>query len=121
MYYGNFAVHRLGACASLLGMSLREVHETLFLLRAAACSLVPHGFVLAGRVGLSGVAAATLDRAFGNIDGFEFGFVENGSKLRLAQSGKWSTEAASVHLADWPSALPSVVQSRILHLPTNAT
>ena len=91
MYYGNFAVHRLGACASLLGMSLREVHETLFLLRAAACSLVPHGFVLAGRVGLSGVAAATLDRAFGNIDGFEFDFARVGSKLRLALSGKSST------------------------------
>ena len=110
MYYGNFAVHRLGACASLLGMSLREVHETLFLLRAAACSLVPHGFVLAGRVGLSGVAAATLDRAFGNIDGFEFDFARVGSKLRLALSGKWSTEAASAHFPPtsatcWPIPL----------------
>ena len=98
-------------------MSLWVACESLFGLQAAACSLVPPVLVLAELAGLSGVPAATLDRAFGNIDGFEFGFVENGSKLRLAQSGKWSTEAASVHLADWPSALPSVVQSRILHLP----
>ena len=81
----------------------------------------PPVLVLAELAGLSGIPAATLDRAFGNIDGFEFGFVQIGSKLRLAQSGKWSTEAASVHLADWPSALPSVVRSRILHSPMNAT
>ena len=81
---------------------------------------MPLVLVLAWLAGLSGVPVATLDRAFGNIDGFEFGFVQIGSKLCLAQSGKWSTEAASVHLADWPSALPSVVQSRILHSPMNA-
>ena len=98
-------------------MSLWVACESLFGLQAAACSLVPPVLVLAELAGLSGVPAATLDRAFGNIDGFEFGFVQIGSKLRLAQSGKWSTEAASVHLADWPPALPSVVQSRILHLP----
>ena len=98
-------------------MSLWVACESLFGLQAAACSLVPPVLVLAELAGLSGVPAATLDRAFGNIDGFEFGVAQSGSKLRLAQSGKWSTEAASVHLADWPSALPSVVQSRILHLP----
>lgn len=98
-------------------MSLWVACESLFGLQAAACSLVPFVLVLAELAGLSGVPVATLECAFGNIDGFEFGFVQNGSKLRLAQSGKWSTEAASVHLADWPSALPSVVQSRILHLP----
>ena len=98
-------------------MSLWVACESLFGLQAAACSLVPAVLVLAELAGLSGVPAATLDRAFGNIDGFEFGVAQIGSKLRVAQSGKWSTEAASVHLADWPSALPSVVQSRILHLP----
>ena len=65
---------------------------------------------------MSGIAAATLDRVLGDIDGFQFGFVHIGSKLRLARSEKWLTEPASVHLADWPSALPLPgVSLRILH------
>ena len=73
--------------------------ESLFGLQAAACSLVPPVLVLAELAGLSGVPAATLDRVFGNMDGFEFGFVQIGSKLRVARSGKWSTELA-VHVGD---------------------
>lgn len=81
---------------------------------------MPPALVLAELGGMSGIPAATLDRVLGDIDGFQFGFVHIGSKLRLARSEKWLTEPASVHLADWPSALPSVVQSRILHSPMNA-
>ena len=92
-------------CASLLLMSVGVMCGTLFVLWTVACSLVPPALVLAELVGLP---------VFGDIDGLLFGFVHIDSKLCLGRS-----EPASVHLADWPSALPSV-QSRILHSPMNA-
>ena len=90
-------------------MSLKTMGETRFVWSMVACSLVPPGIVFEERVGQSGIAAATLDCVLGAIDGFPFALVHIGSKLRLVRCGKWQTEPASVHLADWPSALPSAV------------
>ena len=90
-------------------MSLKTMGETRFVWSMVACSLVPPAIVFEEQVGQSGIAAATLDLVLGDIDGFPFGLVHAGSKLRLVRCGKWQTEPASVHLAEWPSALPSAV------------
>ena len=64
--------------------------------RLHAALIVPPAIAFAKLVGLP---------VFGDLDGLLFSFVHIGSKLCLGRS-----EPASVHLADWPSALPSMVQ-----------
>ena len=106
----------MGACAALPLMSLGAMGEN-------SVRGLPSAIVFAELVGLSGIAAATLDLVLGDIDAFPFGFVDFGSKLPMVRSGKWSTEPESVVLADWPFALPmNAIWCPIpLHAPNSGT